>query len=320
MLNEGGVQQGGYDIARVRVEPGGEVTLYTGLCEMGQGVTGALAQICADQVGVRPDQVNVVHGDSSQVPYTGYGTGASRGAAVGGAAVTKAGRTVRGKVLRIAGHMLEADPEDLDAEDGRIFVRGTPSVSVTMADVGRAAYIRAIELPEGEDPGIEAVEAFDPPQFAWPYGANLAMVEVDIHTGVVSFLDYIYVHDCGTIINPTIVEGQIQGGVAQGIGAALFEALPYDDEGQPLFATFMDYVLPTATELPRLAMEHQHTPTPHIPGGMKGVGEAGAIGSPAAVVAAIEDALRPFEARITETPVTPAAIVEMAAPGELAQA
>jgi carbon-monoxide dehydrogenase large subunit len=311
MINEGGVQQGGYDIARVRVERGGEVTLYTGLCEMGQGLTTALAQVCADNLGVHPDDVNVVHGDSSQVPYTGYGTGASRGASVGGAAVTKAARTARAKVLRIAGHMLEANPEDLEAEDGRIFVKGSPSAAVTMADVGRAAYIRAIELPEGEDPGIEAVEAFDPPQFAWPYGANVAVVEVDVETGQVSFLDYVYVHDCGTIVNPTIVEGQIQGGVAQGIGAALFEALTYDDEGQPLFATFMEYVLPTAAELPRLAMEHQHTPSPNIPGGMKGVGEAGAIGSPAAVVAAIEDALSQYGARITETPVTPAAIVAM---------
>ena len=318
MLNEGGVQQGGYDIARVRVEPGGEVTLYTGLCEMGQGITSALAQVCADNVGVHPDQVHVVHGDSSQVPYTGYGTGASRGAAVGGAAVMKAAHAARAKVLRIAGHMLEASPEDLEAEDGRIFVRGTPSAHVTMADVGRAAYIRAIELPDGEDPGIEAVEAFDPPQFAWPYGANVAVVEVDVETGEVSFLDYVYVHDCGTIVNPMIVEGQIQGGVAQGIGAALFESLAYDDRGQPLFATFMEYVLPTAAELPRLAMEHQHTPSPNIPGGMKGVGEAGAIGSPAAVVAAIEDALEPYGARITETPVTPTAIVEMVTRAELA--
>ena len=320
MINEGGVQQGGYDIARVRLEPGGEVTLYTGLCEMGQGLTNALAQVCADNLGVHPDHIKVVTGDSSQVPYTGYGTGASRGASVGGAAVMKASRKVREKALRIAGHMLEADPQDLEAEDGRIFVRGTPSASVTMADVGRAAYIRAIELPEGEDPGLEAIEAFDPPQMAWPYGTNVAVVEVDVETGEVSFLDYIYVHDCGTIVNPTIVEGQIQGGVAQGIGAALFESLPYDEEGQPLFGTFMEYVLPTAAELPRLVMEHQHTPSPNIPGGMKGVGEAGAIGSPAAVVAAIEDALAPYGVRINETPVTPSAILDMVAAREVTTA
>jgi carbon-monoxide dehydrogenase large subunit len=320
MINEGGVQQGGYDIARVRVEPGGEVTVYTGLCEMGQGLTNALTQVCADNLGVHPDQVKVVTGDTSQVPYTGYGTGASRGASVGGAAVMRASRKVREKALRIAGHMLEADPHDLEAEDGRIFVRGTPDAAVTMADVGRAAYIRPIELPDGEDPGLEAIEAFDPPQMAWPYGTNIAVVEVDLETGEVSFLDYIYVHDCGTIINPTIVEGQIQGAVAQGIGAALFEALPYDDEGQPLFGTFMEYVLPTAAELPRLVMEHQHTPSPHIPGGMKGIGEAGTIGSPAAVVAAVEDALTPYGVRITETPVTPSRIVDMVAEREVTAA
>jgi carbon-monoxide dehydrogenase large subunit len=320
MLNAGGVQQGGYDIARVRVEPGGEVTLYTGLCEMGQGVTNALAQVCADNLGVHPDQIKVVTGDSSQVPYTGYGTGASRGAAVGGAAVMRASRKVREKAMRIAGHMLEANPDDLEAEDGRIFVRGTPTAAVTMADVGRAAYLRAIELPEGEDPGLEAIEAFDPPQFAWPYGANIAVVEVDIETGEVSFLDYLYVHDCGTIVNPLIVEGQIMGAVAQGIGGALFESLPYDEEGQPLFGTFMDYVLPTAAELPRLVMEHQHTPSPNIPGGMKGVGEAGTIGSPAAVVAAIEDALAPYDVRINETPVTPSTILALVGEREVTAA
>ena len=320
MLNQGGVQQGGYDIARVRVEPGGEVTLYTGLCEMGQGVSNALSQVCADNLGVHPDQIKVVTGDSSQVPYTGYGTGASRGAAVGGAAVMRASRKVREKVMRIAAHMLEANPDDLEAEDGSIFVRGTPTAAVTMADVGRAAYLRAIELPEGEDPGLEAIEAFDPPQFAWPYGANVAVVEVDVETGEVSFLDYLYVHDCGTIVNPTIVEGQIMGAVAQGIGSALFESLPYDEDGQPLFGTFMEYLLPTAAELPRLAMEHQHTPSPNIPGGMKGVGEAGTIGSPAAVVAAIEDALAPYGVRINETPVTPAAILAMVGEREVTAA
>ena len=313
MLNEGGVQQGGYDIARVRVEPGGEVTVYTGICEMGQGITNALAQICADTLGIDPDQITVVTGDTSQVPYTGYGTGASRGAAVGGAAVARAATAVRAKVLRIAAHMLEANEHDLVIESGRIHVKGAPEPAVTMADVGRAAYIRAIELPEGEDPGIEEIRAFDPPQFAWPYGANIVVAEVDVETGEVSLLDYIYVHDCGTIINPTIVEGQIQGGVAQGIGAALFESLPYDEAGQPLFATFMQYVLPTAAELPSVVIEHQHTPSPNIPGGMKGVGEAGAIGSPAAVVAAIEDALSPFAVRINATPVTPATILELIA-------
>jgi aerobic carbon-monoxide dehydrogenase large subunit len=311
ILNAGGVEQGGYDISRVRVEPGGEVTLYTGLCEMGQGVKNALAQVLADELGVHPDQITVVDGDTHICPYTGYGTGASRGASVGGASVMKAAGIVRAKVARIAAHMLEADPSDLEMEDGDIYVRGSRDRLVTMADVGRAAYIRAIELPEDEEPGLEAVAAFDPPQMAWPYGANIAVVEVDVGTGKVEFLDYLYVHDIGTVINPMLVDGQIHGGVAQGIGTALYEELQYDPSGQPLFATFMEYVLPTAAEVPRIAIEHQVTPSPLIPGGMKGVGEAGVIGAPAAVVSAIEDALRPYGVKISATPVTPATVLSL---------
>jgi carbon-monoxide dehydrogenase large subunit len=311
ILNAGGVEQGGYDISRVRVEPGGEVTLYTGLCEMGQGVKNALAQVLADELGVHPDQIAVVDGDSHICPYTGYGTGASRGASVGGASVMKAAGIVREKIARIAAHMLEADTSDLEMEDGDIFVRGSRDRVVTMAEVGRAAYIRAIDLPEDEEPGLEAVAAFDPPQMAWPYGTNIAIVEVDVGTGKVEFLDYLYVHDIGTVINPMLVDGQIHGGVAQGIGTALYEELQYDLDGQPLFATFMEYVLPTAAEIPRIAIEHQVTPSPLIPGGMKGVGEAGVIGAPAAVVSAIEDALRAYDVRISATPVTPATLLDL---------
>jgi carbon-monoxide dehydrogenase large subunit len=223
----------------------------------------------------------------------------------------KASQTVRAKVARIAAHMLEAAPEDLVMEDGKIWVQGSPDASVTMADVGRAAYIRAIELPDDEEPGLEATEVFDPPQMAWPYGTNIVVVEVDPQTGMVTFLDYLYVHDCGTVINPMIVEGQIVGGIAQGIGTALFEELQYDAEGQPLFASFMEYVLPTAAEIPRVTLEHQTTPSPLIPGGMKGVGEAGVIGAPAAVVAAIEDALSPFGVKISATPVTPDTVLRL---------
>lgn len=315
LLNAGGVMQGGYDISRVRIEPSGEVIVYTGLCDMGQGITNALAQVCADHLGVHPEAVTVVTGDTHSCPYTGYGTGASRSIAVGGAALMKACGRLREKISLIAAHMLEADPADLEFSNGLIRVRGVPEPFITMADIGRAAYIRAIELPEGMDPGLEAVEAFDPPQMAWPYGTNLVMVEVDSETGLVSFLDYVYVHDCGTVVNPMIVEGQIHGGVAQGVGMALYEELVYDPSGQPLVGTFMDYLLPTAAEVPRLRLDHQVTPSPIIPGGTKGVGEAGAIGSPAAVVAAIEDALAPYGASFTELPVTPDRIL-----GQLARA
>ncbi|MFL5796463.1 MAG: xanthine dehydrogenase family protein molybdopterin-binding subunit [Actinomycetota bacterium] len=311
ILNAGGVEQGGYDIGHVRVEPGGQATVYTGLCDMGQGITNALAQVCADQLGIEPDRVAVVTGDTHLVPYTGYGTGASRSIAVGGASVMKACGTLRAKIVAIAAHMLEVDAADVELAAGAVSVKGAPERFVTMADIGRAAYLRPIELPEGMDPGLEAIEVFDPPQMAWPYGTNVVVVEVDPETGAVSFLDYTYVHDCGTVVNPMIVEGQIHGGVAQGIGEALFEELRYGDDGQPLFGSFMDYVLPTAAEVPRLRLDHQVTPSPHIPGGTKGVGEAGAIGSPAAVVAAVEDALRPFDVSIADIPVTPDRILSL---------
>ncbi|MBI3764259.1 MAG: xanthine dehydrogenase family protein molybdopterin-binding subunit [Chloroflexi bacterium] len=309
ILNEGGMRQGGFDTAHLRLEPGGEVTLYTGLSEMGQGFTNGLSQLCAEQLGVRPDQINVVTGDTQACPYTGYGTGASRSASVGGAAVIKASHSLRQKIEAIAAHMLEASPADLLIEAGRIWVKGAPARAITMKDVGRAAYHRAIELPPDMLPGLEAIEVFDPPQMAWPYGANVAVVEVDVETGEVKFLDYAYVHDCGTMLNPLIVEGQIQGGVAQGISAALYEELKYDSNGQPMFGTFMDYLIPTAADLPHLRLDHTITPSPIIPGGMKGAGEAGIIGSPAAVVNAIEDALRPFDVKFTQTPITPDTIL-----------
>jgi aerobic carbon-monoxide dehydrogenase large subunit len=311
ILNAGGVEQGGYDISRMRIEPSGEVTVYTGLCDMGQGLTNALAQVCADHLGAHPDSVTVVTGDTSSCPYTGYGTGASRGASVGGAAVMKASRQLRERVVRIAAHMLEAAPQDLVLEDGRVWVRGSPSAAITFADIGRAAYIRPIELPEDMEPGLETTAAFDPPQMAWPYGVNAVVAEVDTETGEVRFLDYAYAHDSGRVVNPMIVDGQIQGGVAQGIGQALYERLSYDAAGQPLVGTFMDYVLPTAVEVPRLRLAHQETLSPNIPGGMKGVGEAGAIGSPAAVAAAVEDALSPLGVQIRRTPLTPSEIVAL---------
>jgi carbon-monoxide dehydrogenase large subunit len=308
-LNAGGVLAGGYDIGHVRMETNGEVIVYSGLCEMGQGFTNGIAQVAADSLGVHPDQVTVVVGDTHACPVTGYGTGASRSASVGGASVMKASRRLREKVLAIAGHMLEASVGDLEAENGQIWVRGSKGSFVTMADVGRAAYLRPIELPDGMDPGLEAIEVHDPEWMAWPYGVNAAVVEVDVETGEVRFLDYVYVHDCGTIINPMIVDGQIHGGVAQGIGMTLYEELQYDRDGYPLTGTFMDYLLPTAAEIPNLRLAHEVTPSPVVPGGVKGIGEAGAIGSPSAVVAAIEDALRPFGATITELPVTPEQIL-----------
>ncbi len=304
-MNAGGLAQGGYDISNIRMEPGGEVTVFTGLCEMGQGFASGLALMAAETIGLHPDQVTVVSGDTDKCPYTGHGTGASRSAAVGGAAVRKASLALRERISKIAGHMLEAAEDDLLIEDGTISVRGSPSRSITTADVGRAAYLRPIDLPPDVDPGLEVIEVFDPPQCAWPYGLNVAVVEVDVDTCLVDVLDYTVFHDCGTMLNPMIVEGQIHGGTAQGIAAALLERLPYDESGQPLSTNFADYLVPSAVELPCFRLGHIVNPSPVIPGGMKGVGEAGIIGPPAAVVNAIDDALRPLGVTFTEIPVTP---------------
>jgi aerobic carbon-monoxide dehydrogenase large subunit len=309
-MNQGGLEQGGYDISNIRVEPGGEITIFTGLCEMGQGFANGLVQLCADTVGVHPDRIRVVTGDTDACPYTGHGTGASRSATIGGAAVLKASTALRERIETIAAHMLEAAPEDLVIENGTISVTGSPDRAITMRDIGRAAYLRAIDLPPGTAPGLEVIEVYDPPDQAWPYGLNHVVVEVDVGTGAVTILDYAVMHDCGTILNPMIVDGQIHGGVAQGIAAALHEEIVYDTDGQILTASFMDYRIPSAVELPNFRLGHMTTPSPIIPGGMKGTGEAGVIGPPAAIVAAIEDAIGPAGPIFTSMPVSPRMIVE----------
>ncbi len=309
-MNQGGLEQGGYDISNIRMEPGGEVTIFTGLCEMGQGFTNGLAQLCADTLGVHPDQIAVITGDTDSCPYTGHGTGASRSAAIGGAAVLKASTALREKVEAIAAHILEAAPRDLVMRDGVIWVAGSPDRSITTAEVGRAAYLRAIDLPPGVSPGLEVIEVYDPPDQAWPYGLNYAVVEVDTGTGSVSVLDYAVMHDCGTVLNPMIVDGQLHGGVAQGIAAALHEEIIYDNDGQIRTTNFLDYLIPSAVELPNFRLDHMTTPSPVIPGGMKGTGEAGVIGPAAAIVGAIEDALGPDGPKFTSIPVGPQAIFE----------
>ena len=311
-MNQGGLEQGGYDISNIRMEPGGEVTIFTGLCEMGQGFRNGLAQLCADTVGVHPDQVEVITGDTDACPYTGHGTGASRSAAIGGAAVRKASIALRAKIEVIAAHMLEASADDLVIEDGEIWVAGSRDRSVKMSDIGRAAYLRAIDLPPDVSPGLEVIEVYDPPDQAWPYGLNYVVVEVDADTGMVNILDYAVMHDCGTVLNPMIVDGQIHGGVAQGIAAALHEEITYDADGQLQTANFMDYRIPSAVELPSFRLDHMTTPSPVIPGGMKGTGEAGIIGPPSAVISAIEDALGPDGPKFNSMPVSPEMIFEAA--------
>ncbi len=312
LLNDVGLAHSGFDEEVVRIDSSGRVTVFSGQAALGQGIQTTLAQVAAQTLGVPLEDVTVVVGDTTNCPYTGYGTGASRGAALGGAAIIRAGEKLREQVLRIAGQILEVAPEDLTIENGRISVVGVPDRFITMADVGDAAYRRLSgKLPDGMQPTLEERCAFDPEAFAMTYGCTAAMTEVDRETGVVTLLDYLTAHDCGTVINPTIVDGQLHGGAAQAIGGALYEELVYDDAGQPVTTTFMDYLLPTASEVPRFTLLHMETPSPHIPGGMKGVGESGIIPAFAAISNSLDDALSDLGVTVTTLPATPPRMLEL---------
>ncbi len=285
-----GNRQGGYETAVVRLEPSGHATVLAGVVELGQGIRSALAQLAADVLGLPADKVRVVLGDTDVCPYSSYGTAASRSAVIGGGAVLGASRALRKKVTRMAAHLLEAGEEDIELIDGRCHVRGVPTRALTLAEVAQEAY-RGQKLPAGMEPGLEARMTYQPENFTFPYGTHIAAVEVDRELLSVKLVGYWIVHDCGPPINPMIVDGQLAGGVAQGIGAVLLEELVYDRAGQLLSGTFMDYLLPTAVEIPRLVLEHMETPSPHTPGGLKGMAEGGTIAAPAAVANAVADAL-----------------------------
>ncbi|MFD8500876.1 xanthine dehydrogenase family protein molybdopterin-binding subunit [Amycolatopsis sp. NPDC059657] len=306
IVNLAGLHHSSFDEEVVRIDSTGRVTVHTGLSAMGQGIHTALAQVAGQALGVPLDHVTVISGDTDACPYTGYGTGASRAAAVGGAAVLNAATRLKAKVLRIAGHILEVSPDDLVVEDGVISVQGVPGKSVTMAEIGDAAYRRINgKLPETETPTLEEREVFDPVNIATSFGCTAVLAEVDHETGVVALLGYLIAHDCGTVINPLIVDGQLHGGAAQAIGGALYEELAYGPDGRMVTSTFADYLLPTASEIPPFGIEHMSTPSDHIPGGFKGMGEAGVIGGGAAIAHAIEDALSEYGVEITSLPITP---------------
>jgi carbon-monoxide dehydrogenase large subunit len=306
ILNAVGLRHSGFDEEVVRIDSTGKVTVYSGQINMGQGTHTTYAQIVADGLGVPLEDVTVVTGDTDSCPYTGYGTGGSRATPLGGAALIRASGRLRAKVLRIAAELLEASPDDLEIEDGRIAVRGTPDRFVSMGDVGDAAYRRLHNrLPEDLTPTLEEVDVYDPENMATSYGYAALLVEVDRETGVVKLLDFAQTHDCGTVINPMLVDGQLAGGFAQAFGGALFEELVYDEDGQLRTASFMDYLIPTAMEIPRFTLHHQETPAPHIPGGMKGMGESGTIAGVSLVASAIDDALSDLDVAVTRFPITP---------------
>jgi carbon-monoxide dehydrogenase large subunit len=301
---------GPYESGTVRIEPSGQVVVLTGACSSGQGHQTVLAQIAADELGVGLDDVVVVHGDTDLVGF-GVGTYASRSGPIAGTAVRRASGEVRRKALAVAEQLLEAGRDDLRLEDGRIVVAGSPERGVTLGEVAQAVA-PGRPLPAGiESYGLEETDLFHPPTNAFPYGVHVATVEVDVETGVVTPLQLAVVSDAGRLINPLIVDGQYHGGIALGIGGALLEEIVYNEDGQPAGVSFMDYLLPSVDCMPEILLEHMHTPTPHNPDGMKGCGEGGAIGPPAAIANAVTDALSPFGVVVTQTPVTPGRVYEL---------
>ena len=297
---------GPYEGAVVRVDGSGKVVAASGACSQGQGHETAFAQVAADALGVTPDDVTVVGGDTGAVPF-GIGTFASRSAVMAGNAIADAGRRVREKLVRAAAALLEARADDLEVAEGRVFVRGVPDRALPFARIVQAS-LPTFAGPGPAEPDFEATSYATVPTVTYASAVHVAVVEVDAETGRVRVLRYVVSHDCGRVINPMIVEGQIQGGVAQGIGGALYERLVYDEAGQLLTGTLMEYHLPTAAEVPDVEMHHLECPSPRNPLGLKGLGEGGAISGPAAISNAIEDALRPFGVRVTEVPLTPARI------------
>jgi carbon-monoxide dehydrogenase large subunit len=295
-----------YDSAIVRVYPGGSVRVYIGAKPHGQGEETTFAQIVADEFGYPIENIEVVAGDTETTPQ-GWGTYGSRTTAVCGSAVKVAAQRVKDKAKKIAAHLLEASEDDLVWEDGAFAVRGSPEHAKAFAELALMANV-AWNLPEGTEPGLEATAFFDPSNFVYPFGTHLCTVEVNAATGEVKILRYIAVDDCGPHINPMIVEGQIHGGVIQGLGEGLLEMAAYDDEGQLLTGTMLDYPVPRASQMPAIETDHTVTPSPVNPLGVKGIGEAGTIASSACVVNAVCDALAPFGISHIDKPLTPARV------------
>lgn len=291
---------GGWESATVRIEPSARVRVLTGSSPHGQGEETTFAQIAADFLGVGVEDVLVVHGDTSVVPY-GIGTFGSRSTAVGGAALYRCLEKLRDKLLKIAGHLMQEDPAKLVLRDKHVVSRRNPKKTMPFADVVAAAYT-AKTLPAGVEPGLDVTDFYEPSNFTFPFGTHVAVVEVDPETGDIHLLKYVAADDCGNIINPLLVEGQVQGGIVQSIGQAYLEGAVYDEQGQLLTGELMDYALPRASDVPWMETFHTVTPTPVNPLGVKGVGEAGTIGATPALVNAVVDALSRLGVRHIDMP------------------
>ncbi|MEA5363211.1 aerobic carbon-monoxide dehydrogenase large subunit [Amycolatopsis sp., V23-08] len=294
------------DGAELRVHPSGSAVLRLSCMSQGQGHETTFAQIVAHELGLPTDEVEVVQGDTDRTPF-GLGTYGSRSTPVSGAATVLVARKVRARAQLVASAMLEVSPDDLEWEPGRWFVRGVPGQGVTMREIARAAH-SDLALPEGVEGQLDASCVYNPPNLTYPFGAYICVVDVDPGTGQVAVRRFVAVDDCGVRINPAIVAGQVHRGLADGIGMALMELIAFDDDGNHLGGSFMDYLLPTALECPSWELGETCTPSPHHPIGAKGIGESATVGSPAAVVNAVVDALRPYGVRHADMPLTPAAV------------
>jgi carbon-monoxide dehydrogenase large subunit len=309
---------GGWESATVRIEPTCKVTVMTGASPHGQGQETSFAQIAADEIGVNMNDVTVIHGDTSIVQY-GIGTFGSRATAVGGTAVLIAIQKLMEKATKIAAHMMQTDPAKIEFREGRFHALaaqaaatagssvGGDGKSVSIQEVALAAHV-AKEIPPDSEPGLSATYFFEPKNFTFPFGTHICMVEVDRETGETKFLKYVAVDDCGKVINPLLVDGQIHGGIVQSIGQALYEEVVYDEQGQLVTGELMDYALPKASQVPWLELDRTETPSPVNPLGVKGVGEAGTIGATPAIVNAIVDALSPFGVKHIDMPARPEAV------------
>ena len=301
-----GFQGGLWESAIVRFHPTGKVHVMIGSSPHGQGEETTFAQILAGELGVPVDDVDVIHGDTDNTPM-GWGTYGSRTTAVSGAAIAIASRKIKDKAKTLAAHLLEADAADIEYDDGKFFVKGSPDEHKTIQDIALMANV-AWDMPEGMEPGLEASAFYDPPNFTFPFGTHIAVVELDRTTGHIELKKYVAVDDCGVQINPMIVEGQVHGGVVQGTGPVLWEGAVYDEDGQLLTGSLLDYAMPRADNFPDIEVLSTTTASPHHPLGVKGIGEAGTIASTAAVYNAAMDVLRPMGVNTIDMPLTPAKV------------
>jgi carbon-monoxide dehydrogenase large subunit len=300
-----GTGRGPFESAGLRVGASGKIVVTTGASAQGQGTKSMLAQLVGDVLGVPPEDINVIAGDTAGTPL-GFGAFASRQAVTAGNAVHLAAIEVREKAIKAAAELLEASAEDLELKDGAVQVKGVPQMRKTLAEIARViGGVPGFAIPNGVTPGLAAAIDFPAPALTYCNGTHVCEAEVDVETGQVRLLRYVVVHDSGRIINPMIVDGQVLGAVVHGIGATLYEWMRFDGEGQPLTVTYGDYLLPTGDVVPPIEIVHMESPTPLNPLGVKGAAESGTIAAPAVIASALEDALRPFGARIRDLPLTP---------------